>query len=1270
MIKPEIPKNEDKRLHSLCSLNLLDTIAEERFDRFTRIAKRHFGVSIALVSLVDAERQWFKSRQGLDASETPRDISFCGHAILQNGIFNIPNALEDPRFADNPLVTGPPNIRFYAGAPLHAPNGHFIGTLCIIDDKPHDFSAEELTVLRDLANGVEEELARNKRAKITRKNHIYPISFMSLIIGSLLSLFLFILASQLEQAQINLKMQSLVDERSAALSTEIETVEDVMHGIAGLYAASNHVDIEEFANFLTYGFPNKKDIHSVIWIENLDENELKNFYQQAKKDGYRNFQLRELDANNNLINVAPQPNNNVVYHVYNRHQEPWLSSGLNLSMLPAYKTLLQRAMTSGKLVASLNHGRSDKHSGKALELFLPVYHLKNTLDKGLPEKKELRGFIGLLLSVGDTVEAAYQRYVSKAGGLDMYVVNADPKRKKEILYFHPSRARTSKVDSLSIEEVEQGRFVSHEISFAETSWRVVLRPIPGQYESGNAVGPWLALGTGLLFTLMVAGYFNTLQWRRGIIEQEVQQRTDELNNSRERIRAVIETVVDGIVTIDALGIVQSFNPAAENIFGYVADEVIDRNVNMLMPTPYTQEHDGYLHNYLSTGEKKVIGIGREVMGKRKDGSTFSMDLSVSEMEINGERMFTGIVRDITERKQAEQEFQEMNAIRQGILDSADLTIITTNTEGLIQTFNRGAERILGYSEDEMVGKQSPAIIHDLDEVVARAGELSKELGRNIEPGFEVFVAKACIGEADENEWTYVRKDGSRFPVLLSVTAIRDKENEIKGFLGIGLDITERKKVELMKNEFISTVSHELRTPLTSIRGALGLVLGKVADRLPDKMRSMLEMANRNSERLTLLINDILDLEKVESGRLEFDFKIVELVALTQQAIADNEGYARKHEVELTFKTELQEVKILGDEHRLLQVYANLISNAVKYSSQNGKVEVTIVPFGTGYRVSVRDHGSGIPGEFRKRIFQRFAQADSSDTREKGGTGLGLSITKAIVESHGGEVSYESEIDKGTVFYFDLPEQHATIEQNSNNVTGIRVLICEDNADVAAILAEMLKPENIVSDIVNTAKAARSLLEKNTYRLLLLDLTLPDADGLQFLQELRVTPATADLPVIVVSGRAKEGRMDFNGDAVTVVDWIQKPVEQVRLERALHEALQRVARPHILHVEDDPDIVQVTRGVIEGLADFTHVPSLEAARQKLATETYDLVILDLNLTDGSGIDLLDDLKGHCPIIIFSAHVPDSEISKQVAAALTKSMTSNEQLLTTIKSILKG
>ena len=256
-----------------------------------------------------------------------------------------------------------------------------------------------------------------------------------------------------------------------------------------------------------------------------------------------------------------------------------------------------------------------------------------------------------------------------------------------------------------------------------------------------------------------------------------------------------------------------------------------------------------------------------------------------------------------------------------------------------------------------------------------------------------------------------------------------------------------------------------------------------------------------------------------------------------------------------------------------------------------------------------------------------------------------------------------------MFHFDIPAAPATISVSTEGI-GVRVLICEDNVDVAVILAEMLKLEGFICDIAATARAARSLLAKHAYRLMLLDLTLPDADGLQFLQELRADAVTADLPVIVVSGRADEGRKSFSGDAMAVVDWLQKPLDRDRLEKALHEALRIKHQPHILHVEDDLDVVQVTQALLEDMAVLSHVATVQGAREMLGAQCFDLVVLDIGLDDGTGLDLLDELKGHCPVVIFSAQIQGRDITDQVTAALTKSMTSNEQLLEIIKKTLRG
>ncbi len=360
---------------------------------------------------------------------------------------------------------------------------------------------------------------------------------------------------------------------------------------------------------------------------------------------------------------------------------------------------------------------------------------------------------------------------------------------------------------------------------------------------------------------------------------EREQAEEALRESEARMRAIVDTAVDGIITIDERRIVQSFNSAASQIFGYAPDEVIGQNVNMLMPEPYHSKHDGYVGNYLRTGVKKVIGIGREVVGQRKDGTTFPMDLAVSEVQLGDRRLFTGTVRDITERKE----------------------------------------------------------------------------------------------------------------------------------------------IERMKNEFVSTVSHELRTPLTSIHGSLGLIIGGAAGELPAQAKGLLDIAYNNSDRLVRLINDILDIEKIESGKMEFHFAPLKLMPLVEEAIEDNRAYAEQFGVKFVLENTLPDVKVNADSDRLIQVFTNLLSNATKFSPSNGTVEISVSRHNKIIRVSITDRGPGIPEEFRSRIFQKFAQADSSDTRQKGGTGLGLSITKAIVEKHDGQIGFETETNVGTTFYFDLPE---------------------------------------------------------------------------------------------------------------------------------------------------------------------------------------------------------------------------------------------------------
>ncbi|WP_444995591.1 CHASE domain-containing sensor histidine kinase [Aliikangiella sp. IMCC44359] len=268
-----------------------------------------------------------------------------------------------------------------------------------------------------------------------------------------------------------------------------------------------------------------------------------------------------------------------------------------------------------------------------------------------------------------------------------------------------------------------------------------------------------------------------------------------------------------------------------------------------------------------------------------------------------------------------------------------------------------------------------------------------------------------------------RNDESLFPLEISVNQMDVEGEHI--FIAILRDITERKATEKLKSQFVSTVSHELRTPLTSIRGALGLALNSNSNMIDENMRNLLVMANKNSERLTLLINDLLDFEKIDSNDFEINLSLIDVVALLKNAIDDNSGFALEHDVKLLFATETDSLLINADSHRLLQAFTNLLSNAVKYSPQNGEVKVTIELVSDKVRVGVSDQGAGIPEEFHDRVFQRFAQADSSDTRKVGGTGLGLSICKAIIELHEGSLYFKTSENNGTQFFFELDIYHSS-----------------------------------------------------------------------------------------------------------------------------------------------------------------------------------------------------------------------------------------------------
>ncbi len=497
---------------------------------------------------------------------------------------------------------------------------------------------------------------------------------------------------------------------------------------------------------------------------------------------------------------------------------------------------------------------------------------------------------------------------------------------------------------------------------------------------------------------------------------------------------------------------------------------------------------------------------------------------------------------------------------------------------------------------------------------------------------------------------------------------RAREDEV---LILIRDISERKVAERLKNEFVSIVSHELRTPLTSIRGSLGLVCAGMSAELPPRVQELLNIAHRNSERLIELVNDMLDIDKIETGQMVFQMKPVEVVPLVDQVLAMNQAYARQYDVTFVLSQIVPEAQVFADPHRLMQVLTNLLSNAAKFSPTGGRVELAVQRVDQHIRLAMTDHGAGVPEEFRPFIFQRFAQADTSDTRHRGGSGLGLSISRAIVEQMHGRIGFTSEPHVATTFYVDLPEWRPVAPE-----VGLpRILIVEDTPDLAASLSIVLSHYGFAVDIAYVVEQARLLLTHNHYAAMTLDVLMPGQDGISFLRELRQQERNRTLPVVVVSAIANDKRIQPGNADLGVLAWLSKPVDPAQLVQILRDAIQPTLRQRarILHIEDDPDVRVVVAAILRALADVDYVETMPAAHQILAERPYDLVLLETECAGVNGAQSLAALRAAAgapvPVVVFSVQAVGDEIARHVEAALIKSRTSNHDLIKVVAEFIQ-
>jgi PAS domain S-box-containing protein len=860
MIPASLPSNEADRVRALRELAVLDSAAEERFDRLTRLAQDMFETPIALVSLVDSDRQWFKSRQGLEAQETSRDIAFCSHAILQEDVFVVPDTLDDARFADNPLVTGNPDIRFYAGAPLKTSDGLAVGTLCVIDNQPRTWTDLQARALRGIADLVELEinqarvqnqqrallaltavtaLTADDRTDLLRSALALGCEFLGMPVGAI---------SQVQGEEYRILVQTPAEEPAGSI--EVRTLGDTYCSATLNVDEVLAIPDAAVSDFTDHPGRLQLGLESYIGIRILGETGPTGTLTFSSPDRRASGAFSEADRD------------------FVRLLGYWAASVLRRWQLDdelAQQQRISRFITRAQSDFILHDARSTA----------------------------LEGLLEDILTLTDCAYGLIGDVCERADGTPVLVTRA----------------------------------------LTNIAWNEATREI------------YSATGG------------------RGI----------EFDNPHTLLGAVVAS----------------------------GDPVIANN-------PYGDSRSGGLpsdHPPMSSYLGLPIHRGGKLVGMlglaNKPGGFGQGDVDYLQPLLAA----IGQLLEASAIRRQYDEDQKSIARLSMVASQMPSGVLITDLDGRIEWVNDGFTRMLGYAREEILGQRPRDVLH----------------GTGTDGGTEMAIRAAMErNEPFSAELLAYGKDGGEVWVALESTPLLGGDEHPAGFMVITTDISDRRRVERMKGEFVSTVSHELRTPLTAITGALGLVAGGVAGQIPEQVAGMVGIALQNSERLTALIDDLLDMEKLIEGGIPMETQAQDLMAVVDRAIADNQSYAEKFGVRLAGVTRADGVFVDVDSLRLLQVLANLLSNACKFAPAGTDVEVGVHASPTRVRISVTDYGPGIPVAFRDTIFEKFSQADGSDSRARGGTGLGLAISKALVERMGGTISFDSVEGEGATFHVDLP----------------------------------------------------------------------------------------------------------------------------------------------------------------------------------------------------------------------------------------------------------